>query len=91
MIDKILNLSGLILGILSFGYAIYQTKKFSSGIKTTSLIHIRSLINRLEEEKIQMGKNSAQWKTLHHTQQELEILFQSLQKTFGITEKSTSG
>lgn len=50
-LNQILGLTGLILGIISIIYAIYQTRVFSKGVKITSLLHIRSLINRMEEEK----------------------------------------
>jgi hypothetical protein len=78
---------GLILGVLSLFYAFYQTKIFSRGVNITALLHLRNMINRMEEEKKDHEKNSAQWKTMHHTQQELETLFKSLQITFDISGK----
>ena len=87
ILNQILGLTGLILGIFSIMYAIYQTRVFSKGVKITSLLHIRSLINRMEEEKKEHDKSSLQWRAMHHTQQELETLFQGLQRTFQISDK----
>jgi len=84
---QIVGLIGTIFGLLSFVYAIYQTRIFSKGIKITSLLHIRSLIERMEEEKKDHGEKSPERKAMHHTQQELEILFKGLQKTFDISDK----
>jgi hypothetical protein len=87
MDNDALNLTGLILGIASLVYAFLQTRIFSKGIKITSLLHLRNLINRMEEEKKEHEKNTPQWKAMHHTQQELETLFKGLQTTFSISDK----
>lgn len=78
---------GIFLGIISLGYAFYATRVLSKGIKVTSLIHIRTLVNRMEEEKKNHTPESEAHKAMHHTQQELEAVFKSLQITFGISDE----
>lgn len=87
IVYQTIGLMGTIVTILGFLYAFYTTRLFSKGIKTGSLLHIRALINRMEEEKQEHDKISPQWKAMHHTQQELETLFKSLQTTFNISDK----
>lgn len=82
-----IGLIGTVVTVLGFVYAFYTTRLFSKGIKLGSLLHIRALINRMEEEKQEHDKASPQWKAMHHTQQELETLFNSLKTTFNISDK----
>lgn len=81
---NITTILSILLGIASFGYAIYTTKQLTKGVKMTALIKIRSLIDRMEEEKHKHQKDSIQWSAMHHTQQDLEALFEGLQTTFNI-------
>ena len=55
-LNQLVGLIGTIFGIISLIYAFYQTRTFSKGIKMTSLLHIRSLIKRMEEEKSEHEK-----------------------------------
>jgi hypothetical protein len=84
--DTITVLS-LVVGILGFGYAIYSTLQFTKGVKIGSLQYIRTLINRMEEDKGKQPKDSPQWMAMHHTQQDLDALFKSLQKMFNVSDK----
>ena len=85
---QIVGVIGTVITIIGFGFAFYSTRVFSNGIKNTSLLHIRSLIKRMEEEKQEHERNSPAWKAMHHTQQQLDTLFKSLQKTFKISDES---
>jgi len=82
----LLNYLGFIIGVIGLVYAYLTNRQFSKGIKIGSLQHIRILINRMEEDKSEHQKDSPQWKTMHHTQQDLESLFKTLQSMFGITD-----
>lgn len=82
----IANNLGLVIGIIGLAYAIYTNRLFSNGIKFGSLQYIRTLINRMEEEKKSHQKDTTQWRAMHHTQQDLETLFKTLQAMFSITD-----
>jgi len=77
----------LVVGILGVGIAIYSTRQFTKGVKIGSLQYIRTLINRMEEEKHKHQEDSPQWTAMHHTQQDLDALFKSLQKMFNVPDK----
>lgn len=76
---------GCVLSALSIIYAIYNTYKFSKGISIGALKHIRMLINRMEESKKTVSDDARA--TMHHTQQDLEVLFKNLQNIFKIPDK----
>jgi len=84
--DRIINILSLVLGIVSLGYAFYSTHQLTKGMKIGALQHIRFLINRMEEEKGKQPPDSTQWRAMHHTQQDLESLFNNLQKMFSIPD-----
>ena len=46
-----LNIVSLLVGIIGLFYAFYTTNQFTRGVKNSSLQSIRTLINRMEEEK----------------------------------------
>jgi len=77
----------LVAGILGVGIAIYSTRQFTKGVKIGSLRYIRTLINRMEEEKHKHQEDSPQRTAMHHTQQDLDALFKSLQKMFNVPDK----
>ncbi len=84
--EKTINYLSLIFGILGLLYAIYNTYQFSKGIKISTLRTIRTLINRMEEEKHQHSEYSPQRAAMHHTQQDLDTLFRNLQTLFNIPD-----
>lgn len=82
-----ISIISLILGILSLILAYFTTKQFSKGVKNGALRNIRLLINRLEEDKAKLQKDSFEWLTMHHTQQDLDALFKNLQEMFKVADK----
>ncbi len=83
----VINIVSLIIGVLGLLYAFSTTRQFTRGIKTGSLREIRILVNRLDEDKRQFPKDSIQFSTMHHSQQDLEGLFENLQRMFNISDK----
>lgn len=83
----LLNIISLIIGILGLCYAFYTSILFSSGVKIGALRSIRTLINRMEEDKSMVPKDSSEWLTMHHTQQNLEDLHKNLQSMFNVTSE----
>jgi hypothetical protein len=51
-----------------------------------SLRLVRTLINRMQEEKGKHSPNSTQYQAMHHTQQDLETLFRNLQEVFNVPD-----
>lgn len=82
----LLNIISLLIGILGLGYSFYTTILFSKGIKTGALASIRTLINRMEEDKYKVSKESSEWLTMHHTQQNLEDLYTNLKTIFKVNK-----
>jgi hypothetical protein len=81
-----INILSLVIGILGLSYAIYSTRQLTKGMKIGALQHIRTLINRMEEEKGKQPPDSTQYQAMHHTQQELDTLFKTLQKMFNVPD-----
>jgi len=88
--EKAINYLSLIFGILGLFYAIYNTYQFSKGIKINTLRSIRTLINRMEEEKQKYSEDSPQRAAMHHTQQDLDTLFRNLQTLFNISDNKAA-
>jgi hypothetical protein len=78
---------GFIVTISSLGYSVYATRQFSKGVRIGPLRSIRSLINRMEEEKKKHNGDSQQWQTMHLTQGDLDALFKNLQSMFNISDE----
>jgi hypothetical protein len=83
----IIGVVGTIFGIVGVVLTIKSGRQFSKGLKISSLQHLRTLINRMEEEKNKCPANSTAWSAMHHTQQDLDAQFKSLQKMFEISDK----
>ena len=83
----LLNILGFIVGVAGFGYAFYCNSQLTNGVKIGALRHLRTLINRMEEEKRKHPQDSPAWSTMHHSQQELDATFRSLQAMFAIPDK----
>jgi hypothetical protein len=81
------GIGGLLLGIASLAYAVHSTRQLTKGVKIGALRHLRTLINRMEEEKRKHPQTSEAWLTMHHSQQELDATFKSLQAMFDIADK----
>ena len=45
----IMGVLGFIASTLGIGYAIWNTRRFTKGVNYSSLLSIRSLLNRIEE------------------------------------------
>ena len=88
MWSNIFGAFGSIVGLFGLGYAFYTTRLFSKGVKNGALRSIRTLINRLEEEKRKLAENSSEWLTMHHTQQNLEDLFKNLRDMFKVKNEN---
>lgn len=84
---KTIDIISIALGLLGLAYAFYCNRQLTKGVKLGALRHLRMLINRMEEEKRKHQQDSAAWSTMHHTQQELDATFKSLQAMFGIADK----
>jgi Tfp pilus assembly protein PilV len=87
VLGLIVGILGAIFGIIGVGLAVYSTRQFTKGVKIGSLQYIRTLINRMEEEKGKQPMDSPQWTAMHHTQQDLDALFKSLQTMFDVPDK----
>lgn len=83
----IAGILGTVLGILGIFYAIDNNRQLTRSVKIISLRRIRTLINRMEEEKSKHSSDSPQRNAMHHTQQELDALFKDLQTMFNIPDK----
>lgn len=78
---------GLAATIASLAYALKGARQLTKGVKYSTLRQIRTMIGRMEEEKERCPKDSSAWSAMHHTQQDLDATFKSLQAMFGISDK----
>lgn len=81
-----IGILSLVISILSLVYSHYINRQLTKGMKIGALQHIRTLINRMEEEKGKYPSGSTQYQAMHHTQQELDTLFKTLQKMFNVPD-----
>ena len=86
-INLALTAVGLLLTVVGLALTVYSNRQLTKGIKIGALQHIRTLINRMEEEKRKCQENSMPWSAMHHTQQELDATFKSLQAMFQISDR----
>lgn len=86
-LNLILGLSGLLIGIVGIVLTIRSSLQLTKGLKISFLQHLRTLINRMEEEKRKCPTDSSAWSAMHHTQQDLDAQFKSLQRMFSIPDK----
>jgi hypothetical protein len=83
----IVGIIGTVLGLAGVVLTVRSTRLLSKGLKISALQHLRTLINRMEEEKKKCLPDSTPWSAMHPTQQDLDAQFKSLQKTFDIPDK----
>jgi hypothetical protein len=82
-----LGLVGLLIGVVGIVLTVRSSRLLTKGLKISFLQHLRTLINRMEEEKHKCPTDSSAWSAMHHTQQDLDAQFKSLQKMFSISDK----
>jgi hypothetical protein len=83
---KVVDIISIGIGICGLAYAYYTNCQLTKGVKFGVLQLLRTLINRMEEEKKRCSDLNAS-SAMHHTQQDLDAQFKSLQKMFGISDK----
>jgi hypothetical protein len=86
---KTIDVVSIAIGIVGLAYAFYCNRQITKGVKIGVLLQIRMLINRMSEEKKKQVQDSIAWSALHHSEQDLDATFKSIQAMFDVRDSET--